>query len=176
MKFFGLLSIVASCFLNNVHAGELWLDINGASYHTQKQYFDGWQRKYDSNRRYYVWKSKWKDYNSANYGAGLTYEFNDHLGVKGGFYNNSYYKWTTYAAVNLRHKFKGPVSVIPNISVGVVTGYDVDPLNASTIQPMAIPGVALELNDKYRLNVGYIPGRLLGDIDVYTASLEIKLF
>lgn len=184
-----LIAIIITCVLaGRAEAGNLWLEVNGLSYHTESDYHDGYERRYGelkdlvgqpgccyANEDYtklYVLEEKRESYNGLNYGLGAMYELDEYIGVKGGFYNNSYKKTSLYAGLNVRYEIPaGPVKVVPNVTGGFVTGYDDTPEDAYKYQPIVLPSVAVG-TDKVRLNVSYLPGQ---NADVYTAQLQFRI-
>ena len=178
--------------VQETYAGDLWLEVNGLSYHTESDYHDGYEKRYgslyelqgpgccrsDDGKTLYVLEEKRESYNAYNYGLGAMYELDDHIAVKGGFYNNSYSKTSVYGGVNVRWEIPvGKLKVVPNTTVGFVTGYDDTPVEASKYQLTALPAVGIG-TDNVRLNVGYIPSKMVfGDeyADVITAQLQLKV-
>lgn len=124
------------------HAGELYLDINGYSWHSNDTY---------------VYKGKRQDYNAENFGLGLTYGINKYVEASAGFYNNSYYKQTLYGGLKIKHDIVfGNLVVSPGLNVGVATGYADTPIHADYYQIVIMPAVRVT----YRgmgLTVGYVP-------------------
>jgi len=182
-----LIAVIITCVLaGHAEAGDLWLEVNGLSYHTESDYHDGYEKRYgslyelqgagccrsDDGKTLYVLEEKRESYNGLNYGLGAMYELDDHIAVKGGFYNNSYSAMSLYAGLNVRFELDaGPVKIVPNLTGGFVTGYDDTPEEAYKYQPIVLPGVAVG-TDKVRLNVSYLPGQ---NADVVTAQLQFKI-
>ena len=189
-----LIAIIITCVLaGRAEAGDLWLEVNGLSYHTESDYHDGYEKRYgslyelqgpgccrsDDGKTLYKYVEKRESYNAYNYGLGAMYELDDHIAVKGGFYDNSYSKTSVYAGVNVRWEIPvGKLKVIPNTTVGFVTGYDDTEVDASKYQLTALPAVGIG-TDNVRVNVGYIPNKIIFGAeyaDVITAQLQLKVW
>lgn len=128
--------------------GDLWLDVNLASYHTAAHEYC------DSN--------KCDSYNQFNYGLGLTYDIDGTMGVTGGFYQNSYNKTSIYGGMVFKHDFTyGKVAVSPTLLAGFVTGYADTEVKANFLKMMALPAVSVSY-DHVRVLVGYLPMKTLG--------------
>ena len=146
-------------------AGDIWLDINGASRHSKDTYFD---------------RGKTHRYNESNLGLGLTYDANKYVGVTAGFYDNSYYQTTVYAGVRLGYSFVvGDVVVSPGIHAGYASGYADTPVHSSRLRPVVVPNLRVA----YRgvgVTIGYVPRVASGDdatvsFSVVTAQVNINL-
>ena len=144
-------------------ANDLWLDINVASYHAGS---DG-----------YCYQGECDDFNEFNYGLGLSYELDDTFEATGGFFRNSYDKHSHYLGVKAKYDFaRGDWALTPGLTVGLVTGYDDTEVEASTLQPMALPSVTVSYK-RVRGTVGYIPLNLVSDdagADVITFQLGVR--
>ena len=188
--FWVIIACSVAIWMDTADAKGLWLEINGVSKHSEDTYHDGWEKEYgpytkDSSLdfgewRWYTWKEKRRKFNEVNLGAGLQYDFNDYIGAKAGFFDNSFDKLTVYSGLVLQYKFDlGPVNITPNITGGFVTGYDDTPVRAARFQLTGLPAVAVG-TDSVRLNIGYIPGKLMhgdeGGVDVITAQLQMRVW
>ena len=145
-------------------AGDIWLDINGASRHSKDTYH---------------YQGKTNRYNESNTGIGLTYGANKYVGLTAGFYDNSYYQTTVYAGVRLGYSFAfGDVVVSPGLHAGYASGYADTPVHASRLRPAVVPNLRIA----YRgvgVTVGYVPRLASGADDkvsfsVVTAQVNIK--
>jgi len=143
--------------------GDLWLDFNLASKHT--------------NASQYTYKGETKDFNESNLGAGLSYDIDGTFEATAGFFRNSYDKNSTYVGVKAKHDFRfGRVLVAPGVTVGLVTGYDDTEVQGAKLQPLAVPSLTFTF-DKFRGTVGYIPLRLVSsdaETDVITFQISVK--
>lgn len=141
--------------------GDLWLDINVASYHTSSEY---------------CYEGKCKDYNQFNYGGGVSYDLDNTFELTGGYFRNSYYKNSFYAGTKIKHDF--PVNgliITPGVIVGGITGYDDTEVNGKKIQPIGLPTLGIS-NNKFRAVIGYLPVKIIGagSADVFTLQLGVK--
>ena len=168
----------------NAAKGDFWLEINGTSLHGESDYHDGWERTdypdYDWGKplpvenllytqkngeySFFTETEKRRSYNSANYGAGLKYGFTDYVDGFVGFYDNSYYKTSFYAGVNIKRDFH-PIDtkfrIAPGLKLGLVSGYDGTPDDDTTIgpgntTPLVVPNVEFGYG-RYYINTGFIP-------------------
>ena len=142
-------------------ASDTWFEVSGVSKHLQKST--------------YTWKGETKKFNETNIGLGLAKEVHDNVELKVGFYENSYNKTSKYAAgfvhANMTY---GDFKVKPGVVAGVVTGYDETPELANKVQPIAYAVIAVEYKS-VRVNVGYLPSRLVGgNTDVATIQFGFK--
>lgn len=137
-----IITILALLAAIPAQAGDLYLDVNGYSWHSNDTY---------------VYKGKRHDYNAENSGLGLTYGLNKYVEASAGFYNNSYYKQTLYGGLKIKHDIVfGNLVVSPGLNVGVATGYADTPIHADYYQVVIMPAVRVT----YRgmgLTVGYVP-------------------
>lgn len=139
--------LVALCvglsFFRTARAGELFLDINGISKHSQSTYW---------------YQGQEIPFNSENPGIGITYKARPHLDLKSGFYKNSYYRTSAYAAINISKEFRiEKVGVTPGVMFGVATGYTDTPMYSHVLQPSVFLTVGIKLSGT-GFNIGYIPG------------------
>ena len=156
--------VVTMITTQGASANDLWVDINVASYHTSA----------DS----YCYQGECDDFNEFNYGLGLSYELNELFEVTGGFFRNSYDKHSNYAGVKAKYDFDlgAGVALTPGLTLGVVTGYDDTEVEASTLQPMALPSVTVSYK-RVRATVGYLPLTLVSDdseTDVITFQMGVR--
>lgn len=124
--------LLSFCLFSNVHAaeGDLWIDVNVASYH--------------AGGNGYCYKNDCHDFNQFNYGLGVSYEMDSLIEWTGGFYRNSYDENSVYGGVRFNHNFNvGQFNVTPGIFVGGVTGYDDTEVEASPLQLIALPMVGV---------------------------------
>lgn len=122
-------------------AGDLYLDINGYSQHSNKTY------SYKGVH----------EYNTKNAGLGLTYSANKYLEASAGFYENSYNTRSLYGSTKIKYEIElSTVTVTPAISVGVATGYMNTPAQADCLQVFVMPAVRLAYRD-VGFTIGYVP-------------------
>ncbi len=141
--------------------GDLWLDVNVASYHTSSEY---------------CYNGRCQEYNQFNYGAGISYEVHKSLELTGGYFRNSYNKNSFYGGGKIKHDFLIKKFVVtPGVMLGVMTGYEDTEVDASKIQPIALPTLGLAYG-KFRGVVGYLPISLIGagSANVITFQAGIK--
>jgi hypothetical protein len=62
-----------------------------------------------------------QNWNEQNYGIGYRYQHNNHWSFQGGFYDNSYGRWTRYAVVQHEWRIFG---IQAGAFAGFVTGYN----------------------------------------------------
>lgn len=138
--------------------GEVFLDINGTSKH---------------NKSTYQYRGETHDYNNRNVGLGLTVGLNKYFDMSGGFYDNSYYRWSVYGGVKLKHDLQyGDFRVTPGISVGLVNGYKNTAVHASTLQPTIMANVRLMWRGA-GFTLGYMPRSNIGEgIPVSAITLQ----
>lgn len=163
--------------------GDFWLEINGTSMHGNSDYHDGWDRTYydydfgqplpvdnllyarkNGEYTFFTETEKRRSYNSTNYGAGLKYGFTDYVDGFVGFYDNSYYKTSFYAGVNIKRDFyplDTKFRIAPGLKLGLVSGYDDTPSGDTTIgpgntTPLVVPNVEFGYG-RYYVNTGFIP-------------------
>lgn len=141
--------------------GDLWLDVNVASYHTSSEY---------------CYKDKCDDWNQLNYGVGVSYEVDSLFELTGGYFRNSYNKNSFYAGTKMKHDLIiNNFIVTPGVVIAFTTGYNNTEVEAKKIQLFGLPTISLS-HDNYRAVVGYLPIRILGlgSTDVFTLQLGIK--
>lgn len=123
-------------------AGDLYLDVNGYSWHSKEEY---------------VYRGQPGKYNAHNTGLGVTYELTQYTEVFAGYYYNSFKRDTVYGGVKIKHDFAfGEVTITPGLNVGVATGYANTPAQSDYYQLVIMPAVRLT----YRgvgFTVGYVP-------------------
>jgi len=128
------IAIAGSLFATAAHAGTWRMDVNVASYHTER-----WARQ---------------QLNQRNPGLGITYEFDRTWAFAGGVYSNSYRRPTVYALAAWTPLHVGRTAgwhVDAGLAAGVATGYRRDevataPLAGGAIVRITAPaGVALNL-------------------------------
>lgn len=142
-KYF-MINIIAVFFLlvaAPAQASDLYLDVNGYSWHSNDTY---------------TYKGE-HEYNTNNAGLGLTYSANKYLEASAGFYENSYNTRSLYGSTKIKYEIElSKVTVTPAISVGVATGYVDTPNQADCLQVFVMPTVRLA----YRgvgFTIGYLP-------------------
>lgn len=122
-------------------AGDLYLDVNGYSWHSSDTY---------------TYKGV-HEYNTNNAGLGMTYSANKYLEASAGFYENSYYTRSLYGGAKIKYDINiSKVNVAPAISVCIATGYVDTPDHANYLQVFMMPAVRLA----YRgvgFTIGYVP-------------------
>jgi len=150
----GLCSI--SFFCTNVSALNVYewsMDINTGSKHSDQTY---------GNNRYY---------NEDNKGLGVSYGYTKYLDVKMGFFENSYFKTSTYAGLVLNKDFYifNDILISPGLGLMLTTGYDDTPVNAPTVAPIFHPSISFG-HKLIRSTIGYIP---YGEDKVVTFQTQI---
>lgn len=173
-KFKMLVALFVGFFSLTAFADDTFLDVNLASKHFGTIVCD--PHVYDCA----------KYPNQSNLGLGLSTkvsQFDDGEGVrfaidvKVGFYNNTFYKNSVYGLVNLRGMDPMKLgSVRPGLVLGLVTGYNDTPQQASTLMPILMPNVAVGLSKKTEVMFGYLPSRMFGgNVDVLTVQLQYQI-
>ena len=158
-----IITILALLAAIPAHAGDLYLDVNGYSWHSSDTY---------------VYKGKRQEYNSKNAGLGLTYGINKYVEAFAGFYDNSYNHDTLYGGVKIKLDFEvAGVTITPSLNVGVATGYADTPAQSDYYQLVIMPAVRVT----YRgvgLTLGYVPRVEKENFDAVstiTAQINIRL-
>jgi len=134
--------------------GELWLDLNVASIHGDKDYNVQTCEDCEPERM---------DYNWFNPGVGLTYSVFDQLDISGGVYHNSFDKtsWYTHGYAKLPFQLTTHMSFDLGPFVGLATGYEDTPKDTNgNLYNKLLPygGLMTSLNyDDVRLRVAFIP-------------------
>jgi hypothetical protein len=141
------------------------LDVNLTSRHSRDTYF---------------YERRFHEYNSNNFGLGLSYDWSDWCDLKAGWFNNSYHKTSVYALVHPQYDFlRSPHRLFAvGAGVGAITGYDHTVDDLPPVSPMGILTLAISDERHWRATVGYLPFRLvLGDdhADVLTLQVSWKL-
>lgn len=144
-------------------AGDLFLDINGYSFHSNETY------KYNGKR---------EKFNSQNAGVGLTYGMGKYIEASAGYFRNSFDKDTIYGSAKLKYSFNfGEVSVTPGINIGLATGYMDTPVQSDQYQVVVMPTLRLT----YRgvgLTLGYFPQVEKENfiaVSVITAQINVRI-
>lgn len=144
-------------------AGDLYLDVNGYSWHGKDTY------EYQGKRH---------EYNSNNAGLGVTYGLIKYVEVFAGFYDNSYRRNSIYGGVKIKKDFMfGEITITPGINVGVSTGYEDTQVQADRYQVVAMPAVRI-LYRGVGLTIGYIPAiekEEPGYVSVSTITAQINI-
>jgi len=146
--------------------GDVWLDFNGASWHTEKSYY---------------WDGQTRNYNQANWGLGLGTGLSDWSELKGGWFKNSYYKTSLYLTFDMKPNWLTYRNenwfVAGGIAVGAVTGYHDTPEQTGTVAPWALPNVTFGNPKRWRFIVGYLPSTLFvhNGVNVVTLQFSLKL-
>lgn len=134
--------ILIFCAAAPVQAGDLYLDVNGYSWHSNETY---------------AYRGRLEKYNSRNTGLGFTYAFNKHIEAFAGNYYNSYNRNTIYGGAKIKHDFAiSDLTITSGINIGVATGYDKTPVQSDYYQLVIMPAARIT----YRgvgLTLGYIP-------------------
>lgn len=144
-------------------AGDLYLDINGYSRHSNDTY---------------VYKGQVHEFNSNNLGLGLTYGVNKYVEAFAGFYDNSFNKTTLYGGAKLKLDFNiADVTITPGLNVGAATGYADTPAMSDYYQVVVMPTVRVT----YRgvgLTIGYVPiveRENFVSVSTVTAQINIRI-
>lgn len=123
-------------------AGDLYLDVNGYSWHSKQNY---------------VYRGQAGTYNPHNAGLGVTYGLSQYTEVCAGYYYNSFNRDTLYGGVKIKHDFDlGSVTITPGLNVGVATGYANTPAQSDHYQLVIMPAVRLTYQG-VGLTIGYVP-------------------
>ena len=125
-------------YTHDVHA-DTYLDVNGISVHSLD---------------YFTYEGRASKFNGSNVGLGITTDLYKYVDGKAGFYKNSYYHQSTYAALNVHTE--SWYGIEPGITVGFVSGYNNTPMHSGIVQFYVIPNVAIRYKD-LGVMVGYIP-------------------
>lgn len=148
--------------LPSAHAGEFGLDVNGWSRHSNNTY---------------VYQGKRNEYNSKNFGGGITYGISKHFEATAGFYDNSYYHTSVYGAVRIKQDIDlgSGFVVTPGFQVGLATGYAETPVHSAYAQFVAMPFVRLTYR-RTGVSIGYVP-RIGQDntIPVSTVVVQVNI-
>lgn len=145
-------------------AGEVFLDINGASKHSKDTY---------------SYRGVKQEYNSRNVGLGLTADLNKYFALSGGFYDNSYDRLSGYAGVTLKYDLLyGDFRVTPGVTVGLATGYKNTPVHASLLQPTLIASVRVTWRG-VGFTAGYMPAANMAEgidpVSVVTLQANVQI-
>lgn len=110
-------------------------------------------------------------YNEENKGFGVTYGYSNHIDIKFGFFENSYYNTSVYAGAVLNQDFYlfNNLVVSPGLGLMLSTGYDDTPIDAPVIAPIFHPSISFGLKSM-RSTIGYIP---YGEDKVITFQTQI---
>jgi len=150
----------AILFSSNTFSLELYewtMDINTGSKHSDEAY----QNNYGNNQYF----------NEDNSGFGVTYGYSEHLDVKMGFFENSYFNTSTYVGAVLNKDFYifSDLVISPGLGLILTTGYDDTPINAPSIAPILHPSISFG-HKLLRSTIGYIR---YGEDEVYTFQTQI---
>lgn len=158
-----IIAIIIFAAVVPAHAGDLYLDINGYSWHSNDTY---------------VYQGKRHEYNSKNAGLGVTYGINKYVEAFAGFYDNSYNRDTLYGGAKIKLDFEvAGVTITPGLNVGAATGYADTPAQSDYYRLVIIPAVRVT----YRgvgLTLGYVPRIEKENFDAVsaiTAQINIRL-
>lgn len=145
------------------HARDLYLDVNGYSWHSKDSY---------------VYRGQPGKYNPYNAGLGVTYGLTKNVEVFAGYYYNSFNRDTVYGGAKIKHDFAfGDVTITPGLNIGVATGYANTPAQSDYYQLVIMPAVRVT----YRgigLTLGYVPRIEKENFDavsIITAQINIRL-
>ncbi|MGH1441762.1 MAG: hypothetical protein ACRBBR_16735 [Cellvibrionaceae bacterium] len=133
------------------------MDINTGSKHSDQSYKNSY-----GNNQYY---------NEDNEGFGITYGYKDYLDIKMGFFENSYFKTSTYIGAVLNKDFYifNDIVISPGLGLMLTTGYDDTPIDAPVIAPIFHPSISFG-HKLLRSTIGYIP---YGEDKVITFQTQI---
>ena len=157
---FGILA-VAGPVAAPAAQGDLWLDVNVGSRHSEDRY---------------LWRGQVREYNERNLGLGLGYEWRSWLEAKAGWFENSYEKTSVYAVVNAKWDLAGRSRwlVAPGISGGLITGYHDTPEQTGTVAPWGLLTLSLGNENRWRVVLGYLPSQLALENSVDVATLQLS--
>lgn len=142
--------------------GRWWLDVNLASRHSRDTYF---------------YEGRVQEYNSKNFGLGLSYDYSDWCDIKAGWFHNSYRKTSLYALVHPHYDFlRSPHRMFAvGAGVGAITGYDNTVDDLPPVSPMGILTFSISDERHWRATVGYLPFRqILGDDHADVLTLQVS--
>lgn len=134
-------------FATYASAGELWLDVPVASYHTDRS----------------------KNYNETNYGLGLEYRLNEEVSLGVGRYYNSIRSWSNYIGATYTPFSLGPVKL--GVVGGIINGYD---SFGGGYFPVIIPTAVIE-GKRMGINIVAAPP-IKDNSGVIGFQLKFKLF
>ena len=138
--------VIIAVIPKGVQAADVWLDLHVASRHAQPgDYMDG----------------VYKAFNENNEGIGLSIAVHEYVDVSVGAYDNSYYKRSNYAGVDVHTAVSNYVRL--GVSAGYVSGYEFTNV-------MVLPNVTFIAN-RFKARIGVIPG----DKGVVTFSVGVRL-
>jgi ribosomal protein L27 len=138
---------------------DTYLDVNGASVHSLD---------------YFTYGSTTHKFNGQNVGIGVTTDLNKYVDGKVGFYKNSYYHPSAYAAINIHTE--SWYGIEPGVTVGFASGYNNTPMHSGLLQLYVVPNVAVRYKD-FGVVVGYIPpipGEVV-PVSVVTVQFQYQL-
>lgn len=110
------------------------------------------------------------DFNESNLGVGYVRNINKYIDVRGGAYDNSYYRTSVYVGGGAHLPIGNSFDV--GIQGGAVSGYAGTAQGSGTISPFVLPYV----RGRYRRvfgEVGYIPA--VNGISVVTFTVGVEL-
>ena len=159
------IALLAACVPAYGDTGDIRVHVHGFSSHLD---LDGYSTgEWD----YSCWCAETKPFNEVNLGVGVGYELTDGIEARTGFYHNSFYTTSVYAALSMHTSYTRAVAV--GLMVGGITGYDDTPLQAGVVQVMALPSLSVGTND-IRIELGYIPKLNSSSTAVVTLSFNVK--
>jgi hypothetical protein len=142
----------------------LWLDVNITSIHSEEAY---------------VWNGRERQYNDRNFGLGIGYEVNSWLEAKAGWFENSYEKTSFYAVAQGKLDLlkKSPWIIAPGCALGIANGYQNTPEQTGEITPWGLVTLTIGHEDRWRINLGYLPAKLIDSsrVDFVAVNLSLKL-
>lgn len=143
------------------HAGDLYLDVNGHSWHSKNTY---------------TYRGQQGEYNGQNPGLGVTYGLGNHLEAFTGYFVNSFQRATVYGGAKIKHDLVfGKVTVTPGLNIGIATGYDKTPAQSDYYQFVIMPAVRIVYRD-VGVTLGYVPKVEKENFDaVSTLTLQINV-
>lgn len=166
-------------FSTQASSNELFLDINGLSWHSKDTYVYHEIRETEPRIGAATGIGKPQEYNGKNAGLGLTYVVNNYLETFVGFYDNSYNRDTVYGGLRLKHDFLVfGVTVTPSLNIGAATGYSDTPVRSDYYQLVIMPAVRVTYNG-FGVTIGYLPlverDNLIA-VSTITAQVNVRLF
>ncbi len=143
--------MIALAVISEVSASEI--EIHGLSHHTNSGDFD---------------------FNETNLGLGYNHNIHKNVDLSVGGFINSYDDTSFYLGFTPKYDFcSGSVRCEVGAIAGLVTGYDNEFTDASSVQPLILPQFVIG-TDRLNLKMRYIPS-IEGNINVFTFSIGVGL-
>lgn len=163
---FKYLALILILFVSTAHAsniivnreGAVYLDVSLTSYH------------FDRSPEY---KGVSFRHNEDNFGLGVSYQLNEDIELKLGYFENSHYKTSVYALVNKTlwnlNSSNSHWDVRAGLAAGLVSGYEgtkgENELSFGVAQPMILPNVVIGYKRVQSL-IGLVPSVIMLQIQM----------